>query len=62
MSIWYYDEQQMLIAVDAINDAKAFMTARRWLGEGVSPSIEEIGNISVPLSSIALSEQTDQIT
>jgi 3-phenylpropionate/trans-cinnamate dioxygenase ferredoxin reductase subunit len=51
-----------LIAVDAINDAKAFMTARRWLGEGVSPSIEEIGNISVPLSSIALSEQTDQIT
>jgi len=62
MSIWYYDEQQRLIAVDAINDAKAFMTARRWLGEGVSPSIEEIGNISVPLSSIALSEQTDQIT
>ena len=62
MSIWYYDEEHRLIAVDAINDAKAFMTARRWLGDGFSPSIEEIGNISVPLSSIALSEQPDQIT
>ena len=59
-SIWYYKDRQLL-AVDAINDAKAFMTAKRWIGEGVSPLDDEIGDVSVALSAISPSPVTAQM-
>jgi len=35
-SMWYFDDNRFL-AVDAINDPRSYMTARKWLAEGVSP-------------------------
>lgn len=49
LSVWYY-EQDSLLAVDAINDPKAFMTARQWLEAGRSPAPDDIGNPELPLS------------
>ncbi|MNU86680.1 Rhodocoxin reductase [compost metagenome] len=53
ISVWYYDAQR-LIAVDAINDAKAFMTAKRWLSVGHSPVAEEIIDPAIPLNAVPL--------
>lgn len=39
MSVWYYRADQLL-AVDAMNDARSFMTAKRLLQKGISPSRE----------------------
>lgn len=61
LSIWYFDRKR-LIAVDAINDAKSFMTARRWLSSGQSPDLGELANESLELSTLTLSEQTDLVT
>lgn len=36
MSVWYYSEDKLL-AVDAMNDARSFMTAKRLLQKGISP-------------------------
>ncbi len=49
MSVWYYNQDQF-IAVDAINDAKAFMTAKRWLREGQNPSFSSIADPGIALS------------
>jgi 3-phenylpropionate/trans-cinnamate dioxygenase ferredoxin reductase subunit len=57
VSIWYYDGPR-LIAVDAINDAKAFMTARQWLSAGRSPAADEIVDPAVALSAVSLSSET----
>ncbi|MDR3095575.1 MAG: FAD-dependent oxidoreductase [Paraburkholderia sp.] len=55
-SIWYYDGPRF-IAVDAINDAKAFMTARQWLSAGHSPDAEAIADPGVALNAITVSDQ-----
>jgi len=52
-SIWYYDGPRF-IAVDAINDAKAFMTARQWLGAGHSPAADAIADPGVALNAVSL--------
>lgn len=56
-SIWYYDGPRF-IAVDAINDAKAFMTARRWLSDGFSPAADAIADPDAALNAVSLSNQT----
>ncbi len=35
-SVWYYRDNELL-AVDAMNDARSFMTAKRLLKQGISP-------------------------
>ncbi len=58
LSIWYYEEEK-LIAVDAINDAKAFMTAKKWLGAGYSPDFGDIGDASLELGALSRSASKD---
>ncbi|MCG5074146.1 NAD(P)/FAD-dependent oxidoreductase [Paraburkholderia tagetis] len=53
-SIWYYDGPRF-IAVDAINDAKAFMSARQWLSAGRSPAADAIADPGVALNAVPLS-------
>ena len=61
LSVWYYDHEQ-LIAVDAMNDAKAFMIARRWLSSGQSPDIADIADDSKDLQALTLYGKTDLVT
>ncbi|HBP32065.1 MAG TPA: pyridine nucleotide-disulfide oxidoreductase [Advenella kashmirensis] len=61
LSVWYFD-QEGLIAVDSINDAKAFMTARKWLSSGQSPCLDDIANQSLELSAMTIFEKTDLVT
>lgn len=56
ISIWYFN-QEKLISVDAINDPKSFMTAKRWLSEELSPDLLEIEDVSLELNEISLSKQ-----
>ncbi|TQV71915.1 NAD(P)/FAD-dependent oxidoreductase [Denitrobaculum tricleocarpae] len=37
ISVWYYKDERLL-AVDAMNDARSFMTAKRLLQKGISPT------------------------
>lgn len=57
ISIWYYNGPRF-IAVDAINDAKAFMTARHWLSTGSSPAADEIADPAVALGAVSLSGES----
>ena len=47
-SIWYFDEARFL-AVDAINDPKAYMQGKRWLETGVSPDPARIADPATEL-------------
>lgn len=49
MSVWYYN-QDKFVAVDAINDAKAFMTAKRWLSTGKNPSLASLSDPGIELN------------
>lgn len=42
-SIWYFRGDEFL-AVDSINDSFSFMSARRYLSDGVSPLISDVEN------------------
>lgn len=61
LSVWYYDHEQ-LIAVDAMNDAKAFMIARRWLSSRQSPDFADIADDSKDLQALTLYGKTDLVT
>jgi len=54
LSVWYFKGAQLL-AVDAINDPRAFMTAKRWLGLGQAPKWEDMQNSSIALNDLAVS-------
>lgn len=43
-SCWYFNGLELL-AVDAMNDPKAYMTGKRWIEAGVSPRADDIANI-----------------
>lgn len=60
LSIWYYNGPRF-IAVDAINDAKAFMTARQWLSAGRSPAADEIVDPTVALRAVSLAGESELI-
>lgn len=47
-SIWYFAGNQLL-AVDAMNDPKAYMTGKRWLEAGTSPDPARIADPEVDL-------------
>ncbi len=50
-SVWYYDGPR-LIAVDAMNDPRAYMQGKRWIEAGVSPDAAAIG-IAADLRTLA---------
>ena len=52
-SVWYF-EGDRLIALDAFNDAKAFMLGKRWIGSGISPDPEDLRRPDLDLRSLAL--------
>jgi 3-phenylpropionate/trans-cinnamate dioxygenase ferredoxin reductase component len=47
-SVWYYAGDRLL-AVDAMNDPKAYMTGKRWLEAGISP---DAGRIADPATDL----------
>ncbi len=51
MSVWYYHDDKLL-AVDAMNDAKSFMTAKRLLQKGLSPEPDFVSDPDSDLKSL----------
>ena len=51
VSFWYYDDQK-LIAVDAMNDPRAFMVAKRLLEAGKTAPREAISNPQINLKTL----------
>ncbi|PIE10816.1 MAG: pyridine nucleotide-disulfide oxidoreductase [Rhodobacterales bacterium] len=51
LSHWYYREGQ-LIAVDALNDPRAYMVGKRLIEGGASPAPEAVANPSTALKSL----------
>jgi 3-phenylpropionate/trans-cinnamate dioxygenase ferredoxin reductase component len=47
-SVWYFDERRLL-AVDAMNDPKAYMQGKRWLEAGSSPDPARIADPAIEL-------------
>ncbi len=50
-SHWYF-AQDRLIAVDAMNDARAYMTAKRWLEAGLSPAPDALADPAADLRAL----------
>lgn len=50
-SFWYYQGPRLL-AVEALNDAAAFIQGRRWLEQRQSPNADELSNPLTPLKSV----------
>jgi 3-phenylpropionate/trans-cinnamate dioxygenase ferredoxin reductase subunit len=50
-SVWYFRGEEFL-AVDAVNDPKAYMQGKRWLEAGVSPDPGAVGRPEVDLRSL----------
>lgn len=53
LSVWYFAGER-LIAVDAINDPRAFMMAKRLIGTDRTPAWEAIQNPSIELSALSV--------
>ena len=50
-SVWYFDGAR-LVAVDAMNDPRAYMTAKRWIEAGVSPAPEAVADAGADLKTL----------
>jgi len=50
-SVWYYRGDRLL-AVDAMNDPKAYMQAKRWIAAGSSPDPDQVSDGSVDLRTL----------
>ena len=51
-SHWYF-AQGRLVAVDAMSDARAYMTAKRWIEAGVSPEADALADPATELKALA---------
>nr|WP_044038778.1 FAD-dependent oxidoreductase [Octadecabacter arcticus] len=51
VSFWYYRQGQ-LIAVDAMNDPRAYMVGKRLIEGGISPDPEKVRNIEINLKEL----------
>ena len=51
-SVWYFAGDRLL-AVDAMNDARAYMTAKRWIEAGVSPDPAAVADPATDLKALA---------
>jgi 3-phenylpropionate/trans-cinnamate dioxygenase ferredoxin reductase subunit len=54
-SHWYFAGVRLL-AVDAMNDPRAYMTGRRMIERGDSPLLDALADTSFPLKSLPLAE------
>jgi 3-phenylpropionate/trans-cinnamate dioxygenase ferredoxin reductase subunit len=50
-SVWYFRGDELL-AVDAMNDPRAYMTGKRWIEAGQSPTPEDVCNPDIELKAI----------
>ncbi len=50
-SVWYFAGRRLL-AVDAMNDARAYMTAKRWIEAGASPDCDAVANADLDLKTL----------
>lgn len=50
-SVWYFSGQELL-AVDAMNDPRAYMIGKRLIESGQSPAAGDIANTDIPLKSL----------
>jgi 3-phenylpropionate/trans-cinnamate dioxygenase ferredoxin reductase component len=51
-SVWYYAADR-LVAVDAMNDPRAYMTGKRWIEAGHSPDFDALSDPAADLKSLA---------
>ncbi len=51
-SVWYFREGR-LIAVDAMNDARAYMIGKRWIEAGASPDVAGLADPATDLKALA---------
>ncbi|SNT71922.1 NAD(P)/FAD-dependent oxidoreductase [Paracoccus seriniphilus] len=51
LSLWYYRGEE-LIAVDAMNDPRGYMVAKRLIESGQSPAKDAVANPQMPLKSL----------
>ncbi|RMF40672.1 MAG: pyridine nucleotide-disulfide oxidoreductase, partial [Alphaproteobacteria bacterium] len=51
ISFWYYAGERLL-AVDAMNEPRAYMLGKRWLETGISPDPEAVANPDVDLKTL----------
>ena len=51
LSIWYYAGDE-LIAVDAMNEPRAYMLGKRWLEQGESPPAESVADPAIDLKTL----------
>ncbi len=51
-SVWYWKADR-LVAVDAMNDPRAYMTAKRWIEAGVSPEPDAVADPASDLKALA---------
>ena len=52
LSVWYFRGSR-LISIDAMNDPRAYMTAKRWIEAGVSPDPDRVADPAVELKDFA---------
>lgn len=51
-SVWYFSDNRLL-AVDAMNDPRAYMIGKRWIEAGLSPSPDQIADSTTELKTMA---------
>jgi 3-phenylpropionate/trans-cinnamate dioxygenase ferredoxin reductase subunit len=51
-SVWYFAGERLL-AVDAMNDPRAYMTGKRWIEAGVSPDPAALADTAADLKTLA---------
>jgi 3-phenylpropionate/trans-cinnamate dioxygenase ferredoxin reductase subunit len=51
MSVWYYAGSSFL-AVDAMNEPRAYMSGKRWLDAGVTPDPARIADPAIDLKTL----------
>ena len=51
-SVWYWQGDRLL-SVDAMNDPRAYMTAKRWIEAGVSPEPDAVADPATDLRALA---------
>ena len=53
MSWWYFADRRLL-CIDAANDARAYMTGKRWIEQGLSPSPEDVANSEIAFKTMVV--------
>jgi 3-phenylpropionate/trans-cinnamate dioxygenase ferredoxin reductase component len=51
-SVWYWQDGR-LVAVDAMNDPRAYMTGKRWIEAGISPDAAAVADPATDLRALA---------